>query len=144
MNKVRQILAVKGHLVWRVSKDASVLDALKIMAEKRISSMIVMDGEKAAGIFTERDFAQKVGLQDILPSSITVGEVMSPELITIEPDTSVNQCMSIMTNSRIRHLPVMENDHLIGIISIGDIVKDVIDELEFMVAQLENYVINFR
>jgi CBS domain-containing protein len=105
---------------------------------------MVVDGDQITGIFTERDFAQKVGLQDVLPSSIKVGEVMSSELITVEPDTSVNQCMAIMTNSRIRHLPVMENGNLIGIISIGDIVKDVIEELQFMVTQLENYVINFR
>jgi CBS domain-containing protein len=144
MNKVRQILTAKGHQVWRVPKDATVLDALKIMAEKRISSVMVVDGDQIAGIFTERDFAQKVGLQDVLPSSIKVGEVMSSDLITVEPDTSVNQCMAIMTNSRIRHLPVMENGNLIGIISIGDIVKDVIEELQFMVTQLENYVINFR
>ncbi|MCU0489235.1 MAG: CBS domain-containing protein [Anaerolineales bacterium] len=144
MNKVKQILAAKGHQVWRVSKELSVLEALKIMSEKRISSVMVVDGDQITGIFTERDFAQKVGLQDVLPSSIKVGEVMSSELITVEPDTSVNQCMAIMTNSRIRHLPVMENGNLIGIISIGDIVKDVIEELQFMVTQLENYVINFR
>ncbi len=144
MNKVRQILTVKGHQIWTISKDATVLDALKIMAQKRISSVIVMDGDKIAGIFTERDFAQKVGVRDVLPSSVKVAEVMSPDLLTVNLETSVNQCMSIITNSRIRHLPVMEGDQLVGLVSIGDIVKDVIEELEFMVKQLENYVIYFR
>lgn len=144
MNKVHQILKIKGQQVWKVSKDATVLDALQIMTERQISSVIVMDGERIAGIFTERDFAKKVGVRDILPSSVKVAEVMSPDLITVDLETSVNQCMSIITNSRIRHLPVMENGELIGIISIGDIVKDVIEELQFMVTQLENYVINFR
>jgi CBS domain-containing protein len=144
MNKVRQILTTKGHQVWKISKDATVLDALKIMAEKKISSVMVMDGDEIAGIFTERDFAQKVGLRDVIPSLIKVDEVMSHDLITVEPETSVNQCMAIITSSRIRHLPVMEDDHLVGLVSIGDIVKDVIEELEFMVKQLENYVIYFR
>lgn len=144
MNKVHQILKIKGQQVWKVSKDATVLDALQMMTERQISSVIVMDGERIAGIFTERDFAKKVGVRDVLPSSVKVAEVMSPDLITVDLETSVNQCMSIITNSRIRHLPVMENGELIGIISIGDIVKDVIEELQFMVTQLENYVINFR
>ncbi len=144
MNKVHQILKIKGQQVWKVSKEATVLDALQMMTERQISSVIVMDGERIAGIFTERDFAKKVGVRDVLPSSVKVAEVMSPDLITVDLETSVNQCMSIITNSRIRHLPVMENGELIGIISIGDIVKDVIEELQFMVTQLENYVINFR
>ncbi len=144
MNKVHQILKNKGQQVWRVSKDATVLDALQMMTERQISSVIVMDGEKIAGIFTERDFAQKVGVRNVLPSSVKVAEVMSPDLITVDLETSVNQCMSIITNSRIRHLPVMENGELVGIVSIGDIVKDVIEELQFMVKQLENYVIYFR
>jgi len=144
MNKVHQILKIKGQQVWRVSKDATVLDALQMMGEKQISSVIVMDGEQIAGIFTERDFAQKVGVRNVPPSSVKVAEVMSPDLITVDLETSVNQCMSIITNSRIRHLPVMENGELVGIISIGDVVKDVIEELQFMVSQLENYVMNFR
>ena len=144
MNKVKQILKVKGNQVWKVSKDATVLEALEIMAEKQISSVMVVDGDQIAGIFTERDFARKVGLRDIPPSAVKVGDIMSRDLITVEPETSVNQCMAIITESRIRHLPVMEDGQLVGLVSIGDVVKDIIEELQFMVKQLENYVIYFR
>ena len=144
MNKVKQILKVKGNQVWKVSKDATVLEALEIMAEKQSSSLMVVDGDQIAGIFTERDFARKVGLKDIPASTVKVGDVMSRDLITVEPETSVNQCMAIITESRIRHLPVMEEGQLVGLVSIGDVVKDIIEELQFMVKQLENYVIYFR
>lgn len=144
MNTVKQILRVKGKSVWKVSKDATVLEALKLMAEKGTGSVVVMNGDKVAGIFTERDFARKVGLYEIKPSEIKVGEVMTSELITIEPNDSVNECMNLMTDKRIRHLPVLENGQLVGIISIGDVVKDVIEELQFMVKQLENYITGLR
>lgn len=144
MNKVKQILKVKGHRVWRIQTGATVFDALKLMADKGISSVIVMDGEKIAGIFTERDYARKVGLQDINPSAIKIDDVMTRQLITVTPQTSVNECMAIITDNRIRHLPVIENGKLVGIVSIGDIVKDIIGELEFAVKQLENYITNFR
>lgn len=144
MNKVRHILKAKGGQVWKVQQDATILEALKLMAEKQISSVVVMDGSKVAGIFTERDFARKVGLFEIKPSAITVAEVMTGELITIAPDDSVNECMEIMTDKRVRHLPVMESGRLSGIISIGDVVKDIIEELQFMVEQLENYITGFR
>lgn len=144
MNKVKQIIKVKGHRVWRIQTGATVFDALKLMADKGISSVIVMDGEKIAGIFTERDYARKVGLQDINPSAIKIDDVMTRQLITVTPQTSVNECMAIITDNRIRHLPVIENGKLVGIVSIGDIVKDIIGELEFAVKQLENYITNFR
>ncbi len=144
MNTVKQILRLKGKSVWKVSKDATVLEALKLMAEKGTGSVVVMSGDKVAGIFTERDFARKVGLYEIKPSEIKVGDVMTSELITIEPNDSVNECMNLMTNNRIRHLPVLENGQLVGIISIGDVVKDIIEELQFMVKQLENYITGLR
>ncbi|MBN2388241.1 MAG: CBS domain-containing protein [Anaerolineales bacterium] len=144
MNKVRQILKVKGNRVWSVSKDVTVLDALKLMDEKQIASVVVMDGDRVAGIFTERDFARKVGLYEKKPSAVTVAEVMTSTLVTVAPDDSVNQCMAYMTDKRIRHLPVLEGGQLVGIVSIGDLVKDIIEELEFMVDQLEKYITGFR
>ncbi len=144
MNKIKQVLKAKGDRVWKVQQGTTVLDALKLMAEKKISSVIVMDGSKLAGIFTERDFAWKVGLKEIQPGTITVEEVMSRDLVTIDPDDSVAECMETMTEKRIRHLPVVDNGHLVGIVSIGDIVKDMIEELQFMVKQLENYIQGFR
>ncbi len=144
MNKVTYILRTKSSRVWKIPQDATVLEALQIMAEKHIGAVLVMDGKEVAGIFTERDFARKVGLFDTKPSAVKVGEVMSSELITISPNDSVNVCMELMTEKRIRHLPVLDKDHLVGIVSIGDVVKDIIDELQFMVKQLENYITGFR
>jgi CBS domain-containing protein len=144
MNKVKKLLQLKGHRVWKISQDATVLEAIKLMAEKRTGSVMVMDGDLIAGIFTERDFAVKVGVRDVLPSSIKVGDVMTSDLITVTPEDSVNHCMGLITDHHIRHLPVMENERLVGIISIGDVVKDIIDELQFAVKQLENYITNFR
>lgn len=144
MNKVKQILKVKGHSIWTISKDETVLDALELMAEKQIGSVLVLDEDRVVGIFTERDYARKVGLRDEKPSNILVQEVMSRPLITVDPETTVNQCMAIITNNRIRHLPVMENERVVGVISIGDVVKDIIEELQFLVKQLENYIANYR
>ncbi len=144
MNKVKHMLKIKGSRVWKVSSDATVLDALKLMAEKQIGAVIVMDGDRVAGIFSERDFARKVGLREQSPHSVRVSEVMTTDLITVSPDSSVNDCMALMTEKRIRHLPVIEDGRLVGVISIGDVVKDIIEELQFMVKQLENYITGLR
>jgi CBS domain-containing protein len=144
MNTVQYILKTKGDRVWKISRDATVLEALQLMAEKQTGSVVVMDGDKVAGIFTERDFARKVGVYEIKPSAIKVSEVMTSDLITVAREDSINRCMEIMTDKHIRHLPVTENGQLVGIVSIGDIVKDMIEELQFMVKQLENYVMGFR
>jgi CBS domain-containing protein len=144
MNTVQYILKTKGDRVWKISRDATVLEALQLMAEKQTGSVVVMDGDRVAGIFTERDFARKVGVHEIKPSTIKVSEVMTSDLITVAREDSINRCMEIMTDKHIRHLPVTENGQLVGIVSIGDIVKDMIEELQFMVKQLENYVMGFR
>jgi CBS domain-containing protein len=144
MNKVKHIIKAKGHRVWKVQADITVFDALKLMADKQISSVIVMDGDQVAGIFTERDYARKVGLQDVNPSAIKIADTMTRQLITVTPETSVNECMAIITDNHIRHLPVLQDGKLVGIISIGDVVKDMIDELQFAVKQLENYITYFR
>jgi CBS domain-containing protein len=144
MNKVSQILRKKGSRVWKITQDATVLEALQLMADKKTGSVVVMDGNMVAGIFTERDFARKVGLFAPKPDAVRVGDVMTSQLITISPTDSVNECMEIMTENHIRHLPVLDDGRLVGIISIGDVVKDIIDELQFMVKQLENYITGFR
>jgi CBS domain-containing protein len=144
MNKVWQILKVKGNQVWTISQDASVLDALKLMAEKEIGSLIVMDDKKVVGIFTERDHARKGALIGKQPQETKIKEVMTKNLVTVHPNQSVNECMAIMTERRIRHLPVFEGENLVGIVSIGDIVKDIIGELQFMVEQLESYITGLR
>jgi CBS domain-containing protein len=144
MNTIKQILRTKGSRVWKVPADASVLDALHVMAERGTGSVVVMDNGRVAGIFTERDFARKVGLVEAKPSSIRIRDVMTVQLVTVEPGDTVNECMALMTEKRIRHLPVLEDGQLVGIISIGDVVKDIIEELRFMVKQLENYITGIR
>lgn len=144
MNKVWQILKVKGNQVWTISKDASVLEALKLLAEKDIGSLVVIDGQKVVGIFSERDYARKVVLAGKKSESTQITEVMTKELITITSDHSVTECMNLMTEHHIRHLPVLDGESLVGLVSIGDIVKDVIGELEFMVNQLEKYISGLR
>ncbi|MCU0489317.1 MAG: CBS domain-containing protein [Anaerolineales bacterium] len=144
MNKVKQILKNKGNQVWSVSPESSVLDALKVMGEHNTGGVLVLEGETLVGIFTERDYARKVGLLDLAPSSVKIAEVMTRDLVSVTAEDSVNQCMELITEHHIRHLPVIENQQVLGVISIGDVVKDMIEELKFAVKQLENYIVYFR
>ena len=144
MNTVRQLLKAKGSTVWTISKKATVAEALKLMLEKRIGSLVVIEAGKVIGIFTERDYARKVGPEGKDPEKTTIDTVMTTELITVDPDQTVNDCMTLMVENHIRHLPVMNDDQLVGIISVGDVVKDIIEELEFHVEQLTSYIQGFR
>ena len=144
MNKVQQLLKAKGNQVWTTSKGSTVLEVLELMKEKRIGSLVVLDGEQVVGIFTERDYARKVGPSRMKPEETHVEEVMTRDLITVTPNQTVRECMVLMTNNHIRHLPVMDKGRLVGIISIGDVVKDVIEELEFLVEQLTKYITGLR
>jgi CBS domain-containing protein len=144
MNTVGYMLKSKGSQVSTVPLEASVLDALKVMAEKKIGSVLVMEGDRLAGIFTERDFAHKIGPKRKDISRLKITEVMTSDLITVTPEHSVNTCMSLMTDNHIRHLPVLQDGKLIGIVSIGDVVKDIIEELRFMLEQFEKYIQGLR
>lgn len=144
MNNVRQLLKNKGNQVWTIPNTSSVKQALEQMAEKKIGSLLILERDDVVGIFTERDHARKVGLLNRKPEEVGVNEVMSTDLITVQPNQSVRECMEIMTEKRIRHLPVFENGEMIGIISIGDVVKDLIEELEFLIEQMENYITGLR
>lgn len=144
MNQVWKVLQAKGNGVWSVGREASVLDALKAMDEHKTGSVLVMEGERLVGIFTERDHARKLGLGAMAPGAVLVQDVMTTELTTVTPAHSVTECMAIMTEKRIRHLPVVEDDRVIGLISIGDVVKDIIEELQFMLQQMEKYVSGLR
>lgn len=144
MNSVRHLLRYKGTEVWTIPYGASVKEALERMAEKGVGSLMVQKDNEVLGIFTERDHARKVGLANRKPEDIPVHEVMTAHLITVHPAQSVRECMAIMTESKIRHLPVFEGDKMIGIISIGDVVRDLIDELEFLVEQMQNYITGLR
>lgn len=144
MNTVAQILKAKGESVWTISPEAPVLDALKVLAEHKVGSVLVMSGASLVGIFTERDFAYRMGVYAKDPSQTRIEDVMTRELVTVDPRQSVRVCMALMTEHHIRHLPVVDGGRLVGIVSIGDVVKDMIDELQFMVVQLEKYIYGLR
>ena len=144
MTFVSHILQIKGHEVWWVSPDTSVYDALKLMADKNVGALVVLEGDKLVGVFSERDYARKVILKGKSSKETPVKEIMSSDVVTIRHEQSVEECMALMTNKRIRHLPVLEGNKLIGVISIGDVVKAIISEQEFTIKQLENYITGAR
>lgn len=144
MNAVSQILKAKGNHVYTINQDATVADAVKVLTEKQIGAVLVMDGETLAGIFSERDFVNRIGPMGKKPEEIQITTVMTKNVITVSPNQSVNDCMELMTDRHIRHLPVVQDGKLVGILSIGDVVKDIIEELQFMVNQFEKYIQGLR
>ena len=137
---IREILDTKGYQIWSVSPDKNIFDALKLMADKNIGALVVLDGDKLVGIISERDYARKVALEGKSSKDLRVKEIMSGKVLFVDIDQSVEECMALMIEKRIRHLPVFENNRLTGIISIGDVVKAVIDEKEFVINQLVQYI----
>lgn len=144
MTTVRTILQTKGPEVWSVEPETPVMAALRIMDEKNIGALVVTRAGSVLGILSERDYARKLVLKGKSTTEATVHDLMTPAVVTVTPDQSMDRCMELMTNKRIRHLPVVENDKLIGLISIGDVVKAVISEKEFLIKQLENYITGAR
>lgn len=140
MKTVREILKKKGSVVWAVSPEDSIYSALDLMAEKNIGAVLVTKNNRLEGIFSERDYARKVVLKGKSSRETTVGEAMTSIVSCVEPDRSVEECMALMTDKRIRHLPVVESGNLTGVVSIGDIVEAKISEQEFIIGQLENYI----
>lgn len=140
MKKVRDILEVKGRDVWSIGPDASVFDALKLMAEKDVGALVVLDGGNLVGIISERDYARKIVLLGRASLTTQVKEIMTSRVACVDPDQNVDECMALVTEKRIRHLPVLENGKLIGLISIGDLVKSIITEQQFIIEQLERYI----
>lgn len=140
MKTVQQLLEGKRHGVVSVRPETSVLDALRVMAEKEIGAVLVLDGERLAGILSERDYARKVVLEGKSSKETPVSEIMTSKLVCIRPDQSVEECMGIMTDKRIRHLPVLDHKKVVGIISIGDVVKEMLSDKEMVIKQLESYI----
>ena len=140
MKTVRDLLAKKGRDVWSVAPDTSVFDTLKLMAEKEIGAVLVLVGGKVAGIFSERDYARQVILKGKASKDTPVRDVMTTRVVFVAPDQDIEECMALMTDKRCRHLPVMEEGELVGLISIGDVVKAVISEKQFLIEQLEHYI----
>ena len=142
MKTVRDVLAQKGNEVSSVRVDDTVFSALELMAAKEIGAVLVYDDSGPVGMFTERDYARQVILKGKASKDTPVRDVMSRRVMYVRPDQTVDDCMALMTDKRMRHLPVLEDDHVCGIISIGDAVKAVISEKEFIIEQLANYIQN--
>lgn len=140
MKTVRTILARKGSDVWSVEPDVKVIDALHLMAEKDTGAILVMSEGKLRGIVTERDYARKVVLAGRSSKDAQVSEVMTSNVLCVAPERTIDECMALMTDKRIRHLPVVDHKTVIGVISIGDLVKAVIHEQQILIDQLQNYI----
>jgi CBS domain-containing protein len=140
MTTVRHVLDQKGHHVHFIHPDASVFDALKMMAENNIGSLVVLEDGKLVGVITERHYAREIVLKGRTSLGTLVRDIMSTKVIYARPDQSVEECMAVMTARAVRHLPVLEGARLVGIVSIGDMVKSVIDDQKFIIEQLEHFI----
>ncbi|MCC5063804.1 CBS domain-containing protein [Xanthomonas campestris] len=140
MQTVRQLLGMKQVEVFSVAADAAVIEAIRLMADKSIGAVLVMESERLVGIVSERDYARKVVLRDRSSSSTSVAEIMSHAVVTVSPADSVEHCMQLMTDGRFRHLPVVDNGRVQGVISIGDLVKAVIEAQQQDIDQLQRYI----
>jgi len=140
MKNVRDLLEVKGYSVWAVAPDTSVYDALALMAQKNVGAVLVLQDDCPVGIMSERDYARKIILRGRFSKSTPVSEIMTQKVLCVGLEQTVQECMALMTDKHVRHLPVLQDGQLIGVISIGDVVKAIISEQEFTIEQLENYI----
>ena len=140
MAKVKEILAVKGRDVWSIEPVATVYDAMRLMADKGVGALLVLEGERLRGIVSERDYARKVILQGRSSRTTQVTEIMTARVAYAELEQDIEECMAIMTEERVRHLPVIDAGRIVGIISIGDLVKSIIAEQKFLIEQLVRYI----
>ena len=140
MATVKQLLQGKGHDVWSLGPEDSVYDAIELMADKEVGALVVTDGDSLVGVLSERDYARKVVLQGRSSKGTKIKEIMTSRVAYARPEQTVEECMALMTDKRIRHLPVMDGDELLGVISIGDLVKAIIEEQQHVIEQLEQYI----
>ena len=140
MTKVRQLIEDKGRTLYSVEPEDPVLEAIRQMADYHVGALLVMKGTELQGIISERDYARKVILHGRSSAETPVWQIMSSPVITVSPDQTVQDCMKLMTDRRVRHLPVVEDSHVVGIVSIGDLVKAVIQEQQETIEQLESYI----
>jgi CBS domain-containing protein len=142
MTTVAQVLDVKGHETWSVSPNDTVLDALKLMTTKNIGAVLVMDQGQMVGILSERDCARNMAASGVCSLNSPVREIMTEKVVCVHADQDLEEVMAVMTARRVRHLPVCQNDKLAGLISIGDVVKSLISDREFLIDQLETYIVS--
>lgn len=140
MATIRNLLKAKGNAVWSVPPQATVLEALRVMAEKDVGALLVIESEKIHGIISERDFARAIARTGMCMPDKKVQDYMTKELVTAHPDTAIEECMEMMTTSKVRHLPILEDGKLVGLISIGDLVKELISSKQSMIDILQNYI----
>jgi len=140
MGKVRNLLQTKGNEIFAVEPSIMVYRAIELMCEKNIGGLLIVENKKLVGIFTERDYARKLILRGKSSKDTPIRDLMTSNLITVTPDTSVDDCMRVMTGRKIRHLPVLDNGQLVGLISIGDVVRFVIEEQKSIIEHLEHYI----
>ena len=137
---IKDLLKIKNKNIWTIEPGATVYDAISEMANKQIGALVVSEDKKVIGIITERDYARKVILKDKSSKDTLVREIMTERVIYVKPDQKIEDCMALMTKKHIRHLPVLDGDRLVGMISIGDVVKTLISEKEFLIDQLTRYI----
>lgn len=142
MRTVRQLLEGKPADVFSIAPDAAVIDAIRLMAERRVGALLVMEGPRLAGIVSERDYARKVVLQGRSSKDTPVRDIMTAQVVTVTPADSTEHCMELVTNSRIRHLPVLDGEQVVGVLSIGDLVKAVIELQRQDIDQLQRYIVS--
>ncbi len=140
MKLIKYILDSKGNDIWQITSDDSVLNAIKMMAEKKVGALLVIDEKKLSGIVSERDYARKVILKGKSSEKTPVKDIMTAKVISANPTQTVEECMELMTDHRIRHLPVLDGEEIVGVLSIGDLVKAIIDEQHFTIEQLKSYI----
>jgi len=141
MKTVREVLAGKGRQVWSVAPDTTVYEALRLMAEKDVGAVLVLDSaQRVVGVLSERDYARQVILKGKTSKETPVSEIMTSRVVYVRPEQTVDDCMALMTDKHVRHLPVVQEGRLLGLLSIGDVVKAVISEKQFLIQQLENYI----
>jgi len=142
MRSVQQLLKEKSQRLLSIKPTASVLDALKLMAENDVGALVVLDGEKLVGIFSERDYARKIILFGKSSKDTSVSEIMTQKVVCVRPEQTAEECMSLMTDKRVRHLPVLSEKRVIGVISIGDVVRAMISDQQHTIEQLEQYIMS--
>ena len=140
MATVKQFLESKENNIWSISPEATVFEGLQVMADKNIGALLVTKDDKLAGIFSERDYARKVILKGKASKDTTIGELMTREVVYITPENSLDECMALMSAKHIRHLPIISNGKLLGLLTLGDVVKQILSNQEFKIQEMEKYI----
>ncbi|MDH3646334.1 MAG: CBS domain-containing protein [Gammaproteobacteria bacterium] len=140
MNTISQLMNTKGNAIYSIRPDATVYDAIHLMAEKKIGALLVMDGDKLVGVISERDYARNVILKGRASESTAVKDIMTKRVIYAPPQQTIEQSLALMTEKRVRHLPILDQDKVVGVVSMGDLVKAIIAEQQLTIEQLERYI----